>query len=261
VGTISGGSSPQIAGKIQEATSLDLNTDCRQANTYDSWAQLRDGTNSNIQFAAAFTTSAGETPTMYRVQWRLHQDGTIAAGAKMWLELQGDSTNDPDDTPVQTSYYYECADVTTDAAGGGELFTFEFPIPYALTASTTYHIVLQADYAVSSTNCIAVGYDTVGSGGNFSYYDSAWAQTATIDIEMYSWDLTWADISGATFTDYDATIYGNTALTDTEYFEVVEVNTANNGPYLVYVGTITGSPTYIEHGAIAVLGDKLTLDT
>lgn len=248
VGVVAG-TTPTLNGKIQEATSLPEDTELQTGiGAQDAWVPLRNGAADNLQVAMSWTTVGAVT--IYKVKVNLKQIGTVVAAKKIWATIEGDSTGDPDGTPVQTSELIEAADISTD----GEYITFTFKTPTELTAATPYHFVISGDYATSATNQIQVGVETVVSGGNIELYDAAWADVTTQTMEAQGFSLTFADVSGATFAEVtDAGI-------DKETPQEVAVDTANYGPYLRYYGTIsTSGGDSFTMSVLALCGEKKVL--
>jgi hypothetical protein len=240
------GTNPTWDGKIQASPPATETVDLQQMTPGVTENVLRDATNSNIEFAAKFTTGAGGN-TIYQVKLMLKKIGTIVSGKVLTLEIQGNSTADPDGTAVQTAESVQTDDIGSDFA----LVTFTFKDPVDLTAATIYHAVLGGDYALSLVNAIVWRSFTVGSGGNLSFFDSAWAQTATEDLEVQGMELVFADVSGATFTQIVASNPDP---------EEVLVDRKTEEPWLRYVGTIggTSTPTF-NLSSVAIGGEKKVL--
>lgn len=250
VGVVAG-TTPTLDGKIQEATSLPEDSELQTGiGATDAWVPLRNGATDNIQVAMTWTTVGAVT--IYKVKVKLLQLGTVLAAKKIFATIEGDSTGDPDGTPVQTSELIEAAGITKDSNGEYVIFTFKTPVE--LTAATAYHFVISGDYATSAVNQIQVGVETVASGGNIELYDAAWADVTTQTMEAQGFSLTFADVTGAVFTQVtDAGI-------DKETPQEVVVNTGNYGPYLRYYGTIStsGGDSYTM-SVLALCGEKKVL--
>lgn len=240
------GTNPTWDGKIQASPPPAETVDLQQMTVGTTENILRDAGASNIEFAAAFTTGAGGN-TIREVKLMLKKIGTIVSGKILTLEIQGNTAGDPDGTAVQTAETVETDDIGSEFA----LVTFTFKDPIDLTAATIYHVVLGGDYAVSLTNAIVWRSLTVGSGGNMSYFDAAWAQTATEDLETQGMELVFADVSGATFTQITASNPDP---------EEVSVDRKVEEPFLRYVGTIggTSTPTF-NLSSVAIGGEKKVL--
>jgi|GEM_PF-2184201 len=244
VGAVTG-TSPTLDCKVQEATAEAVDTDLQVAKAVDAWTGLRLGASNNVKLSQAFSTSAGATPTYYRVEIPLKQVGTITSG-NIWLTIEGDSTGDPDGTAVQTSEVVDATDITTDTNGETVAFTFRRPI--ALTASTDYHLVLQGDYSASTSNYIGWGEDTVASGGGGEVYDSSWADVATKDRIAQGYTLTFADISGKTWDQ----VTNSWNVANGETVEEVKVDSQDDGRYLRVVATIAGTTPKFDFCVMAI---------
>lgn len=244
VGAITG-TNPTLDCKVQEAAAEAVDTDLQVAQTVDAWTGLRIGAATQVKLSQSFTTSAGATPTYYRVELPMKQVGTITSG-NIWLTLEGDSTGDPDGTAVQTSEVVDATSITTDT--NGETVSFIFRRPIALTASTTYHLVLQGDYSASASNYIAWGEDTVVSGGGGEKYDAAWADEATKDRIVTAYTLTFADISGKTWDQ----VTNSWNVANGETVEEVQVDAQDDGRYLRVVATIGGTTPKFDFCVMAI---------
>jgi hypothetical protein len=240
------GTNPTWDGKIQASPPPAETVDCQQMTPGTTENILRDGAASNLELAAAFTTGAGGN-TIREIKLMLKKIGTVVSGKILTLEIQGDTAGDPDGTAVQTADTVQTDDIGSSFA----LVTFTFKDPIDLTAATKYHAVLGGDYATSATNAIVWRSFTVASGGNLSYYDAAWAQTATEDLEIQGLELVFADVSGATFTQITAS---------NPDAEEVSVDRKTVEPYLRYVGTIggTATPTF-NLSSVSIGGEKKVL--
>ena len=240
------GTNPTWDGKIQASPPATETVDLQQMTVGVTENALRDGATSNIELAAAFTTGAGGN-TIYQIKLMLKKIGTIVSGKVITLRIEGDSTG-PDGTAVQTSDPVETDDIST---AGYALVTFTFKDPIDLTAATKYFAVLSGDYATSAVNAINWRSFTVASGGNFWFYDAAWAATTTEDLEIQGLELVFADVSGATFTQ----------MTDVSKDpEEIAVDRKVAEPFLRYHGTIggTSTPTF-NLSSVAVGGEKKVL--
>jgi len=240
------GTTPTWDGKIQASPPPAGTVDLLQGTEGTTENVLRDASASNLEFAAAFTTGAGGN-TIYQVKLMLKKIGTIVSGKVLTLEIQGDTAGDPDGTAVQTADQVQTDDIGSDF----ELVTFTFKDPIDLTAATVYHVVLGGDYALSLVNAIVWRSNTVASGGNLSFYDAAWAQTATEDLELQGLELVFADVSGAAFTQITASNPDP---------EEVLVDRKTEEPFLRYHGTIggTSTPTF-NLSSVAIGGEKKVL--
>jgi len=141
---------------------------------------LFDGAASNVKLA--ITVNQGTTQKLKKVWLNLIKTGTPANETHgIWLTVEGDITGDPDGTPITngTSNYIATAGISDSATW----VEFTFATPPTLTASTTYHIVLQCDYDASATDLIDVDTDVVTAGDQIcQYFDEAWADLALKNI-------------------------------------------------------------------------------
>jgi hypothetical protein len=244
VGVVAG-TTPTLDGKIQASARPAEDTVLQTGiGATDAWVPLRNGAADNVQVAASWTTVGAIT--VYQVKVYLKRIGTIVTGKKIWATIEGDSTGDPDGTPVATSELVEAQDIGTDA----EYVTFTFKTPADLGAATAYHLVFSGDYAASASNQVQVGVETVVSGGNIELYDAAWADVTTQTMEVQAYSLSFSDVSGATFTQ--VTDLGSEIETPQE----IEVDTATYGPFLRYVGTIGGGGGESYTMAVTAVGGE-----
>jgi len=217
----------------------------------DTWIPLRNSGSDNVKIAHKFTTASGSTPTFYSVTMRLREEGTVATSKYMWVTIEGDSSG-PDGSAVWTSYKVACEDTST--ASGGEDITFYFrqSATSALTASTAYYAVLQADYTASATNQIQARVDTVASGGTVYLYDSSWANVSTQSLETTcSVVASWTAVAAYAFTAATATIE------DVEATAIQEkvVDLTQYGPAIRYEAVGAGTETTALMSTIGILGD------
>lgn len=211
---------PSFALKVQDSAAL-----ARQAaSTYPAGGatvlELRKGTNDNIKIAASFT-NAGVARSVKKVGLCLKQDGTIAAGKKLTVGIYADSTGDPGSIVGAAAGTVLVSDVPVEFG----IVEFTFATPVELAADTLYHIVLEGDYDVSSTNYVAWRSLTGASGGNENIYDSAWGgNVATETLEFYIEGYAFADVSGKTMTAMVAAdVVHRLALKSTEVRRLVRV--------------------------------------
>lgn len=250
VGSVTG-TTPTLDVALQQAAAVAVDTDLQKTNAVDAWTGLRLGASTQVLLSASFTTGASGTPTYYQVALPLKQVGTITSG-NIWLTIEGDSGGDPDGTAVQTSEVVDSTSITTNS--DGETVTFTFRRPTALTAATTYHLVLQGDYTASASNYIAWGEDTVASGGNGEKFNSAWADEATKDRIVTAYTLTFAAFSPAKAF---AQVTNSWNVANGEDPVEVEVNTAQNYRYLRAVATIAGTTPKFDFCVMAICGEKI----
>lgn len=156
----------ESAAPSQHVADLDL--------TQDTSLMLRDDTASNIELGIQFTPTSDITVTS--VFLNLMVNGTIAAGKKVTMTIQADSSDEPDDSDLFTPIEVLCSTISDEAFTAVE---FELTTPYHLTADATYWIVLEGDYTQSGTNNVALAIDTVASGGNVNFHDADWDTLVT----------------------------------------------------------------------------------
>ncbi len=240
------GTTPTLDGKIQEAPAIVTDDQLQTGlGATDAWIPLRNNTNDNIELGISWLTVGAIT--LYQVKVKLKAIGTVPAST-LKLEIQGDSTGDPDGTAVATSELIDATSITTDSTGAYYIFTFKTPAD--LSAATTYHVVLSGTYALSAVNQVQLGVETVGSGGNLEIFDAAWADQTTSTVEVQGFTLVFADVSGATFDQV------TDAVTEIETPQEIEVNTATYGRFLRYVGTISTSGSDSFTMAVTAIGGE-----
>lgn len=140
--------------------------------TNNANARLNGATTNTDRIAQSFQPSV--TEDLMFVNIVMNKLG--APIGSVWVTIEGDSAGDPDDTPIATSHKIAVPDFpTTDLE-----VCFVFPEPPALTASTTYWIVLRVDYTASDTVALRVRGNTTSnySGGLAKAFDGAtWSTT------------------------------------------------------------------------------------
>ena len=157
-----------------------------------------DGTkNLLLHRAKSYDLDANYTTTNTSLQWRMATSRTkVAQGIKttvtgyvpfvdvqllknlsptgnMWLTLETDSGGYPSGTALATS---NKQDVSLIAASA-QFVRFVFPTPASLTATTQYHIVMQADYTASDTVNLSWYAHSVGTytgGQAASFFSGTW---------------------------------------------------------------------------------------
>ena len=200
LGVTGGGGSDTLDLKLQESDPPKL---LAQINAYDGTddgsIKLREGAATAVELGIPFTPTADITVDKIRLQ--LSQLGSVAAGKKVWVTIETDSTG-PSGTDVNGAQAYgasrkvEAADISDSI----EEVEFELIDGVDLTASTTYWIIVKGDYTASATDCIQVHYNTVVGTSLCEQYDAAWGAIANYDI-WYEVDyLEFTDISGAALT-------------------------------------------------------------
>lgn len=161
------------------STNLDQDTD----GTTDN--KLRDASGVNERLAAEW---AAGSETVTHVKLMLKRVGAVAVGKKIWVEIQGDSTGVPDNTPISGGTSNKIEAGSLDLAY--QKVTFVFPAPVTVPAAA-HHLVLRGDYTQSATINVQWRSFTVGSGGNMEQYTaSAWGETDTEDLEVQAYNGT-----------------------------------------------------------------------
>lgn len=183
------GTSPTLACKIQNSPPLATGERKDSAGTSD--VASRTGTDTAIKLGASFTIAAAHS--LASVHLPLQKQGTVSSGT-ITVGIYADSTG-PTGSAL-ASATYAAASVTAGAYGYVE---FAFSLPVDLAAGK-YWIVLTSDVTLSATDNILWRGATVGSGGNFAQFDTAWTVTATTDLDFYTQQYTFADVSGLAFT-------------------------------------------------------------
>lgn len=138
-----------------------------------------------VKNIAASFTSAGEDITV--VYLHPQKVGTIAAGKKVWVRIETDAAGDPSGTAVTNgiSLMRTAQNVRSSyALQGKTAFYFN---PTVTLAPGDYHVVLEADYALSDTNYLEFRVKTgIGGTGNFEKKDTVtWADDTDVDLEGY----------------------------------------------------------------------------
>lgn len=201
LGVTGGGGADTLDLKLQESDAPKL-LDAINAydGTDDGSIKLREGAATAVQLAIPFTPTADVTLDKVRLQ--LSQLGSVAAGKKVWVNIQTDAAPDPSGTDVNGAQIYgasrkvEAADISDTI----EEVEFQLIDGVDLTAATQYWIVVSGDYTASATDCIQVHYNTVAGTSTCRQYDAAWGAIVNYDI-WYEIDyLIFTDVSGAALT-------------------------------------------------------------
>lgn len=191
------GTSPTLACKLQGATGLargyEYSTLGATAN------ELREGATTNNKLGLKFTQSGARS--VKRVALWLDKQGALAAGKKLTLTIETDTTGSPSGTAVQNGTS-ATVDIDTEVSTTAGWVVFTFAAPVDLADATVYHLVLSGDYTASGTVNVRWYSKTVASGGTFETYDATnWAAvTATESLMAYADQYTFADITGGGFT-------------------------------------------------------------
>jgi hypothetical protein len=126
--------------------------------------------------AQSFQPSVTAHPS--HVDLKIGETGTVPASS-VWITIEADASGDPSGTPLMTSEKLDAAGFsTTDRE-----IRFTFNNTASLTASTTYWIVIHADYAISGTNHLTFRGNTTSSygGGLAKDFDGASTWTTPAD--------------------------------------------------------------------------------
>jgi hypothetical protein len=192
------GSTPTLTSKLQSSPQLSRGLEQSTAGATDN--KLKTGAATAVNLGCAFTQSGAHS--VKRVALMLKKIGTLAAGKKLTLTLQTDSTGSPSGTILGTA---GTVDIDSIVGTGYGWVVFTFATPVDLADATVYHLVLSADYTASSTNCVEWRSLTVASGGTFESYDASWnAVTTTEACEVYIDQYTFSDVSGFAFSQITA---------------------------------------------------------
>jgi hypothetical protein len=100
-----------------------------------------------------------------------------------WFTIEGNSGGSPSGTPLATSDKYDASLLSSTATW----VRIAFRTPASLSASTQYHLVMQADYAVSGSNFLSWRADTTAATyarGAKEIFDgvSTWTQDSNVDL-------------------------------------------------------------------------------
>lgn len=201
------GTSPTLACKLQSSTGTARGYEYEtQGTVVDN--ELREGASTGIELALKFTQSGAKS--VKRVGLFLKKQGTIAAGKKLTLKIETDSTGDPSGTALGTS---GTVDIDTEVSTTAGMVMFTFATPVDLADATVYHLVLSGDYSASASNNVCWRSNTVASGGTFntSADGTTFAGvTATQSLLAFIEQYTFADITGGGFTTVSTA--GNTSV-------------------------------------------------
>lgn len=194
------GTNPTLACKLQGSTGLTRGYEYTTAGTLVD-NELREGASTNIELALAFTQVA--TASVKRIALKLKKAGSIAAGKKLTLKIETNSTGNPSGTAVANGTS-ATVDIDTEVSTTAGWVTFTFANPVDLTASTVYHLVLSGDYTASASNNVMWQSNTVASGGTFntSTDGTTFAGVTTTQALLAYVDeyAAFADVTGGGFT-------------------------------------------------------------
>lgn len=183
-----GGGSDTLDVKFQES---DAPEEAEGINGYngvdDGSRKLREGATTNVLLAIPFTPAVGLT--VYQVKLMLSKLG--APTGHVWVEIQGDSTGDPDGTAI--GGVSRKVDVANIGAAIEEV-SFFADCGIDLTGATAYWLVITGDYTASATDCIQVHYDTATSACK-QYNGTVWAVTTDENFWFKLEQLIFSDVS------------------------------------------------------------------
>ncbi|HEY7649875.1 MAG TPA: hypothetical protein VID04_12805 [Methylomirabilota bacterium] len=142
-----------------------------------------------LKQAQGFTPSV--PGTLPYVDLLLKLPSTTPTG-NMWVTIEGSNGGVPDNTSLATSDKIRIRQLATSIPNRALWVRFVFRTPPALTASTLYHIVLQADYTQSDTVVLSWGCDASSPpypGGARSTTDNgtSWTANSTRDFLFRAW--------------------------------------------------------------------------
>ena len=150
----------------QQQTSWNYSRKLRENATYQKYAQ---------GFKPSITCSIG------KVDIATARVGTIASGAKFWVELYDDSGGNPGAMLAETEHR-EASTIGTSNHWETALIFTTHP---TINANTQYHLVFCADYAYSTANYLKVLYYNPGAyaNGSLKSFDgSSWTDYSAYDM-------------------------------------------------------------------------------
>ena len=238
----SAGTGVSLAVKMQESDAAGAGSFDNRSGT-EVAVELRKGSNDNIKLAAKVTQSGARQ--VKSVFLRLKNVGTIASGKTVTVTLETDSSGDPSGTAIHADATATVLCSSIDSSF--DWVEFELTRPVDIADTTVFHIVLSGNYTESSSNYIAWATETVGSGGDFNIFDSAWGGVSSTTAAMgYIEEYNFSDISGAAFTAVDETAGS---------FQELDVELSERKRYLRALATVTGTSASFQCGAHIILGN------
>jgi hypothetical protein len=137
--------------------------------------ELRDGAASNVKFSITYTGTGNKIKA---VAFKVKKNGTPADETNgLTLEMQGDSTGDPDGSEITNGLATAIA--TTQVGTADEWLIFWFATPPTGVLATVYHFVVEGDYTASADANVEFCTDVCAEGAQTSqYFDEAWADVA-----------------------------------------------------------------------------------
>jgi len=200
--------------------------------TGDTDKALNKETSGKTKIAVQFTQSGARS--IKRVALRLKKTGTIASDKLLTLTIETDSSGAPSGTALGT------ATILANSVGATyDWYDFVFTAPVDVANSTVYHLVLTSNYTKSDTNYISWQGLTVASGGNAEDY-TPWADITTLNLLYRVFQYSFADISGAAFTEV-----GNAAAFEAIHFPVADAKRIVRAVATVAGGTATGNSSCV----------------
>ena len=200
--------------------------------TGDTDKALNKETSGKTKIAVQFTQSGARS--IKRVALRLKKTGTIASDKLLTLTIETDSSGAPSGTALGT------ATILANSVGATyDWYDFVFTAPVDVANSTVYHLVLTSNYTASDTNYISWQGLTVASGGNAEDY-TPWADITTLSLLYRVFQYSFADISGAAFTEV-----GNAAAFEAIHFAVGDAKRIVRAVATVAGGTATGNSSCV----------------
>jgi len=200
--------------------------------TGDTDKALNKETSGKTKIAVQFTQSGARS--IKRVALRLKKTGTIASDKLLTLTIETDSSGAPSGTALGT------ATILANSVGAAyDWYDFVFTAPVDVANSTVYHLVLTSNYTKSDTNYISWQGLTVASGGNAEDY-TPWADIDTLSLLYRVFQYSFADISGAAFTEV-----GNAAAFEAIHFAVGDAKRIVRAVATVAGGTATGNSSCV----------------
>ena len=200
--------------------------------TGDTDKALNKETSGKTKIAVQFTQSGARS--IKRVALRLKKTGTIASDKLLTLTIETDSSGAPSGTALGT------ATILANSVGATyDWYDFVFTAPVDVANSTVYHLVLTSNYTASDTNYISWQGLTVASGGNAEDY-TPWADIDTLSLLYRVFQYSFADISGAAFTEV-----GNAAAFEAIHFPVADAKRIVRAVATVAGGTATGNSSCV----------------
>jgi len=200
--------------------------------TGDTDKALNKETSGKTKIAVQFTQSGARS--IKRVALRLKKTGTIASDKLLTLTIETDSSGAPSGTALGT------ATILANSVGATyDWYDFVFTAPVDVANSTVYHLVLTSNYTASDTNYISWQGLTVASGGNAEDY-TPWADIDTLSLLYRVFQYSFADISGAAFTEV-----GNAAAFEAIHFAVGDAKRIVRAVATVAGGTATGNSSCV----------------